>query len=169
MLDDRTGRIEVTLFEEIYQRHRDLIVKDALVLVDGGCGSMSSATPGGCRPRSDRELDKVREQQARRAAARAGRRRRSSRRCSRAPRGDARAPARGGPLPGRDRVRRRRGAAARSTLGDRSGRCAPAASCSSSSRACSAAARVQAALYARQPRRQAACRRAPRGSCADGP
>jgi DNA polymerase-3 subunit alpha len=35
MLDDRSGRMEVTLFEEVYQRHRDLIVKDALVQVEG--------------------------------------------------------------------------------------------------------------------------------------
>ena len=36
MLDDRSGRIEVTMFEEVYQRHRDLVVKDALVQVEGG-------------------------------------------------------------------------------------------------------------------------------------
>jgi DNA polymerase-3 subunit alpha len=35
-LDDRSGRIEVTMFEEVYQRHRDLIAKDALVQVEGG-------------------------------------------------------------------------------------------------------------------------------------
>ena len=35
MLDDRSGRMEVTLFEEVYQRHRELIVKDALVQVEG--------------------------------------------------------------------------------------------------------------------------------------
>jgi len=34
-LDDRTGRLEVMLFEETWQRHRDLIVKDALVLIEG--------------------------------------------------------------------------------------------------------------------------------------
>ncbi len=34
-LDDRTGRIEVMLFEDIFQKYRDLIAKDALVLVDG--------------------------------------------------------------------------------------------------------------------------------------
>jgi DNA polymerase-3 subunit alpha len=34
-LDDRSGRIEVTLFDEVFQRHRDLIVKDALVLIEG--------------------------------------------------------------------------------------------------------------------------------------
>jgi DNA polymerase III subunit alpha len=35
MLDDRSGRMEVTLFDEIYQRYRDLVVKDALVQVEG--------------------------------------------------------------------------------------------------------------------------------------
>ncbi|MGH8259979.1 MAG: OB-fold nucleic acid binding domain-containing protein, partial [Steroidobacteraceae bacterium] len=35
VLDDRSGRMEVTLFEEIYQQHRELIAKDALVLVEG--------------------------------------------------------------------------------------------------------------------------------------
>src|SRR5262249_51383919 len=30
------ARMEVTLFEETYQRHRDLIVKDAIVQVEGG-------------------------------------------------------------------------------------------------------------------------------------
>ncbi|HTW74687.1 MAG TPA: DNA polymerase III subunit alpha [Steroidobacteraceae bacterium] len=35
VLDDRSGRIEVTLFEETWQRYRDLIVKDALVQVEG--------------------------------------------------------------------------------------------------------------------------------------
>jgi DNA polymerase-3 subunit alpha len=36
MLDDRSGRIEVSMFEEVYQRHRDLVVKDALLQVEGG-------------------------------------------------------------------------------------------------------------------------------------
>jgi DNA polymerase-3 subunit alpha len=36
MLDDRSGRIEVSMFEEVYQRHRDLVVKDGLVQVEGG-------------------------------------------------------------------------------------------------------------------------------------
>jgi len=34
-LDDRTGRIEVMLFEETWLKHRALIVKDAMVLVEG--------------------------------------------------------------------------------------------------------------------------------------
>ena len=47
-LDDRTGRLEVTLFEEVFQKYRDLVVKDALVLVEGLSGSTSSVTPGAC-------------------------------------------------------------------------------------------------------------------------
>lgn len=35
VLDDRSGRIEVTLFDEVYQQYRDLIAKDALVLIEG--------------------------------------------------------------------------------------------------------------------------------------
>ncbi|HEY6451231.1 MAG TPA: DNA polymerase III subunit alpha, partial [Steroidobacteraceae bacterium] len=35
MLDDRSGRMEVTMFEEVYQRHRDIVVKDTLVQVEG--------------------------------------------------------------------------------------------------------------------------------------
>jgi len=34
-LDDRTGRIEALLFEETWQKHRELITKDALLLVEG--------------------------------------------------------------------------------------------------------------------------------------
>jgi len=35
VLDDRSGRIEVTLFDDVYQQYRDLLAKDALVLVEG--------------------------------------------------------------------------------------------------------------------------------------
>ena len=35
MLDDRSGRIEVTLFEELYQSLRNIIAKDAILIVDG--------------------------------------------------------------------------------------------------------------------------------------
>jgi DNA polymerase III subunit alpha len=34
-LDDRTGRIEVMLFEETWFKHREVIVKDALLLIEG--------------------------------------------------------------------------------------------------------------------------------------
>jgi len=35
VLDDRTGRMEVVFFDEVLQKFRDLLVKDALVLVEG--------------------------------------------------------------------------------------------------------------------------------------
>ncbi len=35
VLDDRSGRIEVTLFEEVYQQHRALIARDAILVVEG--------------------------------------------------------------------------------------------------------------------------------------
>ncbi len=35
MLDDRTGRVEVTFFEDVYMRFRHLIVKDAVIVVEG--------------------------------------------------------------------------------------------------------------------------------------
>ena len=46
-LDDRTGRIEAMLFEETYQKHRDLIARTRWCWSRGCCASMNSATPGG--------------------------------------------------------------------------------------------------------------------------
>lgn len=34
-LDDRTGRLELAVFSELYERHRDLLVKDTLLVVEG--------------------------------------------------------------------------------------------------------------------------------------
>jgi DNA polymerase-3 subunit alpha len=65
-LDDRTGRIEVNLFDDVFQKHRDLIVKDALVLVDGMLRFDEFSDSWRLSARRLTELDKVREQQARR-------------------------------------------------------------------------------------------------------
>jgi DNA polymerase-3 subunit alpha len=35
VLDDRSGRIEITLFEDVLQQYRSLIVKDAILVVEG--------------------------------------------------------------------------------------------------------------------------------------
>jgi len=35
VLDDRSGRIEVTLFDDVYQQHRALIARDAILVVEG--------------------------------------------------------------------------------------------------------------------------------------
>jgi DNA polymerase-3 subunit alpha len=34
-LDDRTGRLELAVFSDLFERHRDLLVKDALLVVEG--------------------------------------------------------------------------------------------------------------------------------------
>jgi DNA polymerase III subunit alpha len=65
-LDDRTGRIEAMLFEETYQKHRDLISKDALVLVEGLLRFDEFSDAWRLAARRITELDKVREQEARR-------------------------------------------------------------------------------------------------------
>lgn len=65
-LDDRTGRIEVNLFEDVFQKYRDLITKDALVLVDGMLRFDEFSDSWRLSARRLTELDKVRESQARR-------------------------------------------------------------------------------------------------------
>jgi DNA polymerase-3 subunit alpha len=65
-LDDRTGRLEATLFDEVYQRHRDLVAKDALVLIEGMLRFDEFSDAWRLAARRISELDKVREQQARR-------------------------------------------------------------------------------------------------------
>jgi DNA polymerase-3 subunit alpha len=65
-LDDRTGRIEVTLFDEVFQRHRDLVAKDELVLIEGMLRFDEFSDAWRLSAKRITELDKVREQQARR-------------------------------------------------------------------------------------------------------
>ena len=69
-LDDRSGRIEVMLFEETFQKYRDLIAKDALVLVEGQLRFDEFSDAWRLRRRRIIELDKVREQEARRLVLR---------------------------------------------------------------------------------------------------
>jgi DNA polymerase-3 subunit alpha len=69
-LDDRTGRIEAMLFEETFQKHRELISKDALVLVEGLLRFDDFSDAWRLSARRISELDKVREQEARRLVIR---------------------------------------------------------------------------------------------------
>ena len=66
ILDDGTGRIEATLFEDVYQKYRDLVAKDALVLVEGLLRFDDFSDTWRLSARRITELDKVREQHARR-------------------------------------------------------------------------------------------------------
>jgi DNA polymerase III subunit alpha len=65
MLDDRSGRMEVTMFEEVYQRHRELIVKDTLVQVEGALRFDEFSDAWRLAARQLQALDTVRERLAR--------------------------------------------------------------------------------------------------------
>ena len=64
-LDDRSGRVEVPLFEDNYQKYRHLLAKDALLVVEGSLGYDDFS--GGYRitPRQVRGIDQAREAYAR--------------------------------------------------------------------------------------------------------
>jgi DNA polymerase-3 subunit alpha len=70
VLDDRTGRIEVTVFEEQMQQFRDLVVKDALVLVEGSLRFDEFSDGWRIACKRIVLLDALREQQARRLVLR---------------------------------------------------------------------------------------------------
>ena len=65
MLDDRSGRMEVTMFEEVYQRYRDLVVKDALVQVEGSLRFDEFSDAWRLAARQITALEAVRERLAR--------------------------------------------------------------------------------------------------------
>jgi DNA polymerase-3 subunit alpha len=66
MLDDRSGRMEATMFEEVYQRYRDLIVKDALVQVEGALRFAEFTDAWRVAVKQVQKLEAVRERLARR-------------------------------------------------------------------------------------------------------
>lgn len=66
VLDDRSGRIEVTFFDDVLQRYRELIVKDALVLIDGQLRFDEQGNAWRLAAKRVIELNRAREQQAER-------------------------------------------------------------------------------------------------------
>ena len=64
-LDDSTGRVEVTLFEDVYQKYRDIATKDALVVVEGMLRFDDFSDGWRLAARSITDLGKIAEQQAR--------------------------------------------------------------------------------------------------------
>ncbi|HEV2272347.1 MAG TPA: DNA polymerase III subunit alpha [Steroidobacteraceae bacterium] len=64
-LDDGTGRVEVTLFEDVYQKYRDIVPKDALVLVEGMLRFDDFSDGWRIQARRISDLRKMGEQQAR--------------------------------------------------------------------------------------------------------
>ena len=66
ILDDRTGRLEVSLFEEVFQQHRDIIVKDAILVVDGALRFDDFIEAWRLQAKTLMDIDRARERYARR-------------------------------------------------------------------------------------------------------
>ncbi len=60
-LDDRTGRIEVAIFADVYNENRDSLFKDALLVIDGQISHDDYS--GGLKMRADRVVDIARARQ----------------------------------------------------------------------------------------------------------
>jgi DNA polymerase-3 subunit alpha len=66
ILDDRSGRLEVSLFEELFQQYRDVIVKDAILVIDGGLRFDDFIEAWRLQAKALLPIDKARERYARR-------------------------------------------------------------------------------------------------------
>ncbi len=66
ILDDRTARLEVTLFEETFQQHRNIIVKDAILVVEGSLKFDDFIEGWRLQAKSLMDIDRARERFARR-------------------------------------------------------------------------------------------------------
>jgi len=66
ILDDRTGRLEVTVFDDVYQQYRHILAKDAILVIEGGLRYDDFIDDWRVTAREIMEIDKAREQHARR-------------------------------------------------------------------------------------------------------
>ena len=66
VLDDDSGRISVTFFDEQYQQYREILVKDALLLIEGKLRFDEFANTWVLRATKVSELERLREKEARR-------------------------------------------------------------------------------------------------------
>jgi DNA polymerase III subunit alpha len=70
MLDDGTGWLEVTLFDDVFQLYRDLIAKNSLVIIDGMLRFDEFTDGWRLSAKKLKALEKAREEQARRLVLR---------------------------------------------------------------------------------------------------
>jgi DNA polymerase-3 subunit alpha len=66
ILDDRSARLEVSLYEEVFQQHRDIIVKDAILIIDGTLRFDDFIEAWRLQGKSLMDIDRARERYARR-------------------------------------------------------------------------------------------------------
>jgi DNA polymerase-3 subunit alpha len=65
ILDDRSGRLEVTIFDDLYQQYRALIAKDTILVVDGGLRWDDFIDDWRLAAKKIMDVDQAREQYAR--------------------------------------------------------------------------------------------------------
>jgi DNA polymerase-3 subunit alpha len=70
MLDDGTGWLEVTLFDDVFQQYRDLVAKNSLVIIDGMLRFDEFSDGWRLSAKKIKALEKAREEQARRLVIR---------------------------------------------------------------------------------------------------
>ncbi|MBK6598936.1 MAG: DNA polymerase III subunit alpha [Proteobacteria bacterium] len=66
LLDDKSGQLEVSFFEDVFQQFKDLIVKDSLLLVEGQLRFDEFIDAWRLQGRKVTELERLREREARR-------------------------------------------------------------------------------------------------------
>jgi DNA polymerase III subunit alpha len=66
ILDDRSARLEVSLYEEVFQQYRDIIVKDAILIIDGTLRFDDFIEAWRLQGKSLMDIDRARERFARR-------------------------------------------------------------------------------------------------------
>jgi DNA polymerase III subunit alpha len=66
ILDDRTARLEVTVFEETFQQHRNIIVKDAILVIEGSLKFDDFIEGWRLQAKTLMDIDRARERFARR-------------------------------------------------------------------------------------------------------
>jgi DNA polymerase-3 subunit alpha len=70
VLDDRSGRLEVTMFDDVYQQYRALVARDAILVVDGGLRWDDFIEDWRLSAKRILDVDQAREQYARRLVLR---------------------------------------------------------------------------------------------------
>jgi DNA polymerase-3 subunit alpha len=66
ILDDRSGRIEVSLYDEVFQQYRDIILKDAILVIDGALRFDDFIENWRVQAKTLIDIDRARERHARR-------------------------------------------------------------------------------------------------------
>src|ERR1700685_4634832 len=66
ILDDRSARLEVSLYEAVFQQHRDIIVKDAILMIDGTLRFDDFIEAWRLQAKTLMDIDRARERFARR-------------------------------------------------------------------------------------------------------